>query len=101
MPLNALKLIYCKFHIAQKIDIENIDNIIKGALEIFLSVLASISFASFSTNIFSKCKHNQDTYKPFYIYLCKIFIQYQEQNSNVKPRLCNYRDVQKYIVQFR
>ena len=38
MPLNALKLIYCKFHIAQIIDIENIDNIIKGALEVFLSV---------------------------------------------------------------
>jgi len=31
-------LIYCKFHIAQIIDIENIDNIIKGALEVFLSV---------------------------------------------------------------
>jgi len=38
MPLNALKMIYCKFHIAQIIDIENIDNIIKGALEVFLSV---------------------------------------------------------------
>jgi len=38
MPLNALKLIYCKFHIAQIIDIENIDNIIKGALQVFLSV---------------------------------------------------------------
>ena len=38
MPLNALKLIYCKFHIAQIIVLENIDNIIKGALEVFLSV---------------------------------------------------------------
>jgi len=38
MPLNALKLIYCKFYIAQIIDIENIDNIIKVALEVFLSV---------------------------------------------------------------
>jgi len=38
MPLNALKLIYCKFHIAQIVDIENIENIIKGALEVFLSV---------------------------------------------------------------
>ena len=38
MPLNALKLIYCKFHIAQIIDIEIIDNIIKGALEVFFSV---------------------------------------------------------------
>jgi len=39
MPLNALKLIYCKFHIAQIIVLENIDNIIKGALEVFLSVV--------------------------------------------------------------
>jgi len=38
MSLNALKLIYCKFHIAQIIVIGNIDNIIKGALEVFLSV---------------------------------------------------------------
>ena len=38
MPLNALKLIYCKFHFAQIVDIENIENIIKGALEVFLSV---------------------------------------------------------------
>ena len=29
---------YCKFHIAQIIIIEDIDNIIKGALEVFLSV---------------------------------------------------------------
>ena len=39
MPLNALKLLYCKFYIAQIIDKENIDNIIKGALEVFLSVV--------------------------------------------------------------
>jgi len=38
MPLNALNLMYCKFHIAQIIIIEDIDNIIKGALEVFLSV---------------------------------------------------------------
>jgi len=39
MPLNALNLIYCKFHIAQIIIIEDINNIIKGALEVFLSVV--------------------------------------------------------------
>ena len=33
MPLNALNLMYCKFHVAQIIIIEDIDNIIKGALE--------------------------------------------------------------------
>ena len=38
MPLNALNLIYWKFHIAQLIVKEDIDNIIKGALEVFLSV---------------------------------------------------------------
>ena len=38
MPLNALNLVYCKFHVAQIIIIEDIDNIIKGALEVFLSV---------------------------------------------------------------
>ena len=38
MPLNALNLMYCKFHVAQIIIIEDIDNIIKGALEVFLSV---------------------------------------------------------------
>jgi len=40
LPLNALNLIYCKFHIAQIIIIEYIDNIIKGALEVFISVLS-------------------------------------------------------------
>jgi len=39
MPLNALNLMYCKVHLAQIIIIEDIDNIIKGALEVFLSVL--------------------------------------------------------------
>jgi len=38
LPLHALNLIYCKFHIAQIIIIEDIDNIIKGALEVFISV---------------------------------------------------------------
>jgi len=38
MPLNALNLMYCKVHVAQIIIIEDIDNIIKGALEVFLSV---------------------------------------------------------------
>jgi len=37
MPLNALNLVYCKFHIAQIIIIEDIDNIIKGVLEVFSS----------------------------------------------------------------
>jgi len=36
-PLNDLNLTYCKFHIAQIIIIEDIDNIIKGALKVFLS----------------------------------------------------------------
>jgi len=31
-------LIYCKFRVAHTIIIEDIDNIIKGALEVFLSV---------------------------------------------------------------
>jgi len=35
---NALNLIYCKKNFAQIISIEDIDNIIKGALEVFLSV---------------------------------------------------------------
>jgi len=38
MHLNALNLMFCKFHIAQIIIIEDNDNIIKGALEVFLSV---------------------------------------------------------------
>jgi len=38
MPLNALNLIYFKFHISPLIIIEDIDKIIKGALEVFLSV---------------------------------------------------------------
>jgi len=38
MTLNALNLIYCKFHIAQILVIEDIDSIFKGALEVFLSV---------------------------------------------------------------
>jgi len=38
LPLNALNWIYCKFHIAQIITIEDINNIIKGALEVFISV---------------------------------------------------------------
>jgi len=39
MPLNALNLMYCKFYVAQIIIIEDIDNKIKGALEVFLSVV--------------------------------------------------------------
>jgi len=39
MPLNSMNLIYCNFHIVQIITIEDIDNIIKGALEVFLSVV--------------------------------------------------------------
>jgi len=42
MTLNALNLLYCKFHIAQIIVIEYIDNIIKGALGVFLSVLEHV-----------------------------------------------------------
>ena len=38
-PSNALNWINSKFHIAQIIIIEDIDNIIKGALEVFISVL--------------------------------------------------------------
>jgi len=38
MPLNALNLIYCKFHIAQIYIVEDIDNTIKGSLEVFSSV---------------------------------------------------------------
>jgi len=38
LPFNALNLIYCKFHIAQIIIIEDIDNKLKGALEVFISV---------------------------------------------------------------
>jgi len=37
VPLNDLNLVYCKFHIDQKIIIEYIENIIKEALEVFLS----------------------------------------------------------------
>ena len=44
MPLNALNLIYCKFPIAQIIVIEDIDNIIKGALEVFLSVFHDLAY---------------------------------------------------------
>jgi len=39
MPLNALNMIYRKFHIAQIIILEDIDNIIKGALKVFSSVV--------------------------------------------------------------
>jgi len=42
LPLNALNLIYCKFHIAQIIIIEDIDNIIKGTLEVFISVVVVV-----------------------------------------------------------
>ena len=38
MPLNALNLIYSKFNISQIIIREDIDNIIKGALEVFFIV---------------------------------------------------------------
>ena len=38
MPLNALNWIYCKFYIVQIIFIDDIDKIIKGALEVFFSV---------------------------------------------------------------
>jgi len=38
MPLNALNFMYCKFLVAQIIIIEDIDNLMKGALEVFLSV---------------------------------------------------------------
>jgi len=55
MPLNALKLIYCKFHIAQIIDIENIDNIIKGALEVFLSVVVLCFNNVFVTHFENSC----------------------------------------------
>jgi len=46
MPLNSLNLIYYKFHIAQIIIIESIDNILKGALEVFLSVYHRSTFMS-------------------------------------------------------
>ena len=42
MLLNALNLMYCKFHIAQIIIIEYIDNLVKGALGVFLSVCSNI-----------------------------------------------------------
>jgi len=45
--LNALNLIFCKFHIAQIIIIEYIDNLIKGALEVVSSV-CSLLFAPFA-----------------------------------------------------
>jgi len=38
IPLNSLNLIYCKFHIAHIIIIEDIENKIKGTLEVFISV---------------------------------------------------------------
>ena len=43
MPLNALNLMYCKFHVAQIIIIKDIDNITKGALEVFLSVYLTVA----------------------------------------------------------
>jgi len=43
MPLNALNLIYCEFHIAQIIVKEDIDNKIKEALEVFLSVIGCLN----------------------------------------------------------
>jgi len=39
MPLNALNLLYCQFNITQRIIMKDVCNIIKGALEVFLSVL--------------------------------------------------------------
>jgi len=45
MPLNLLNLIYCIFHIVQIINIEDIDYIIKGALEVFLSVYQILLFS--------------------------------------------------------
>jgi len=36
--LNALNLIYCRFNFTQRIIIEDIGNIIKGALECFSSI---------------------------------------------------------------
>ena len=50
MPLNALNLMYCKFHVAQIIIIKDIDNIIKGALEVFLSVNISIKYSYIVSN---------------------------------------------------
>jgi len=44
LPLNALNWIYCKFHIAQIIIIEDINNIIKGALEVFISVFSKTKY---------------------------------------------------------
>jgi len=54
MPLNALNLMYCKAHVAQILMIEDIDNIIKGALEVFLSVCATMIIFLFidATNTF-------------------------------------------------
>ena len=46
MPWNALNSIYGKFHIAKIIIIKDIDNIIKGALEVFLSVHKNIHVMS-------------------------------------------------------
>ena len=46
LPLNALNVIYCKFHIAQIIVIENIDNIIKGALQVFISVHVVLDYVA-------------------------------------------------------
>jgi len=44
MPLNALNLIDCQFNIAQTIIMEDIGTIIKGALDVFSSVLSWNTF---------------------------------------------------------
>jgi len=54
LPLNALNWIYCKFHIAKIIIIEDINNIIKGALEVFISVFWNCAF--FPRNVREKRK---------------------------------------------
>jgi len=51
MPLNALNLMYCKSHVAQIIIIDDIDNIIKGALEVFFCVDTVKAFSIKSTDI--------------------------------------------------
>jgi len=55
MPLNAMALIYCTFHIAQIIIIEDIDNIIKGALE----VISSVHIKYLTRNVFKKDKRRR------------------------------------------
>ena len=51
MYINALNLIYCKF-VAQIIGIEDIDNITKGAVEVFSSVAAHfVLFSNFNVRI--------------------------------------------------